>query len=274
MSTAKEMQGEMSAAARRGIGRATPWENGARAGSQTEPTLDDAQINRQLAVFQDGLRDWTRSIRGTTIDFAAVIRRIRTWAVDLWNTFLHASSAERTVETPEFQLSLSGRSGRVLGHYVPGRNGAGLRFEVNINPRYLFSMSELKVAAVLLHELMHCLEDITQVSARSAGHNNYHTKWFRDFTGRLGIPCSKWGHFGGVESDSPFARWAVAHQLEGSPLIVLRPAEPAVSPCGNAPRRATWICECTPEERVLVLVARGQVLRARCEGCGHLYRRR
>ena len=220
------------------------------------PAPHDAP-NDVIAAYQDALTDWSYG----PLDLASSVRTIRAWSHSLVGRFFPS------VRAPEFLLRFERESARVLGHYVPGRNDAGLRWEISINPRHLGVRSERETAAVLLHELLHWYEELTRPAQRSR--NGYHSAFFRGFAERVGIPCTRYGAESGIVSPSPFASWADEHGLraDGTP-VALPPLPPDVT------KRVSWVCECPAGIVVTVQVPRGSELRAHCDACRAPFRRK
>jgi len=231
------------------------------------PHRDEA-VNQAISELQAELADW----KVASIDLGKWIRTVREWADDLWTSFISAEAVGSVaVRRPQFLFCFRPERAHVLGHYVPGRNDAGLRFELSLNPRHLRARSEVQIAATLLHELLHAYEHLIH-RAPTAG-NGYHSAWFRKKAQALGIPCSRFGRDMGIRPRSPFADWARSRGLD----LELQ-AAPLTQSDGEIhqvrEKRRTWICGCPSSVRVIVLVARGARLRARCESCDQLYRPR
>jgi hypothetical protein len=229
--------------------------------------INDQLLNQRIAAHQDDLNEWKHA----GVDLSEAVKKIRGWASELWEFFIPSEWQGKGIACPEFLFRFDWEHPRVLGHYVPGRNDTGLRWEISINPRHLRSRSEVDTAATVLHELLHCFEDLAGRAREHA--NNYHSAWFRQQAEAHGIPCTRYGGDLGVRNPSPFLEWARARALRGEPTI--RAAALAVEqPPVSRAKRAVWICWCTPSEAVSVLVARGAELEAVCQRCGKKFRRR
>lgn len=227
------------------------------------PTLfpwTDAGINAALAAYQDQLPDW----RLGPIDLAEVVGRLRAWVHDLWDTFIPGSWKGKEIVRPPILLKLEAERPRRLGHYCPGRNDLGMRWEISINPRHLDRETEVQLAATALHENTHCFEDLAGVAPRSR--NGYHSALFRRLVEEWGIPSTPYGARLGIREDSPFMQWARDRGLSGDPMVVLEPDSESPE-LRRLPKRRSWTCSCPASERVQVLVARGTTLEARCERC-------
>lgn len=228
------------------------------------PGSDEA-INQAVARFQVGLSEWT--YRG--VELGDVIGNVRAWTRELWDRFIPDEWAGRPVKRPPILFRFESESPRILGHYQPGRNDIGCRWEISLNPRHLPSRSEIELAETVLHELLHCFEDLAGTAPRS--HNNYHSAWFRKTADALGIPCSRYGATLGIREPSPFMDWAHKRGLSGCPAVCV--SLPDLPPA-RAPKRFAWACDCPPDVAVTVQVARGSELDARCQRCGALFRKR
>lgn len=236
--------------------------------SGAHPT--DAIVNDAVARLQPDLRDW----RYGTVPLCDLATTFHDWSTDLWARFLPATWKAVPISMPVFLFCFEPESPRRLGHYRPGRNHIGLRWEINVNPRHLSWRTEAQVAAVVLHELLHCFEDLAGSAPRSR--NGYHSAWFRRSAGELGIPCTKHGAELAMPADSPFARWSAERGLRWSETVTLSTVGvggEGMTPGRQSPKRVAWSCECPAATRVVVLVARATELRARCEACGALFHR-
>jgi hypothetical protein len=223
------------------------------------PDVDNT-ISRAIAGHQDALTDWSYG----PVDLADEVRKIRSWSRDLLHAFFPSRCA------PQFVFRFEREGPRVLGHYVPGRNDAGLRWEISINPRHLCTRSERQVAAVLLHELLHSFEEAVRPPRRTA--NGYRSAWFRSFAEELGIPCTRYGAELGIITPSRFTSWAderglredATSEIQAAALVVDEPLS----------KRVPWVCACPPAVLVTVQVPRGSELLARCERCDELFKRK
>lgn len=227
------------------------------------PESDEA-INRAVARFQDHLDNW----QYRSIELAPVVRNVRDWARDLWGRFLPKQWGDRLITPPAILFRFEWASPRVLGHYQAGRNDSGFRWEISLNPRHLVRWSDVDVASTVLHELLHCFEDLVGRAPRSR--NNYHSAWFRKTADEFGIPCTRYGREMGVRDPGPFTEWVREHGLAGSPIAIAKAED--LPPVRGA-KRVAWRCSCPGDVQVSVLVARGSELHARCELCGRLFER-
>jgi hypothetical protein len=221
----------------------------------------DKELNAKISSYQTNLLDW--KLAGLSLsDLAA---RLHNWADNLWSEFVPKAWKETSVAKPNFLFLFEWESPRVLGHYRPGRNAAGCRWEISLNPVNLTRLSEIEVASVALHELFHCFEDI--VGSAPTSRNGYHSTWLRNIADQVGIPCTRFGCTCGIRPGSPFSEWARRQALTGTPVLKLIPehVEPA------KPKRKPWVCNCTSGQAITIHVAVGSRLRARCEVCGTLF---
>jgi len=241
--------------------------NSTNAGTEASacPVASDEEINKLVAEYQDKLETWELG----PIDLASHVRKVRDWGAELWSRFLPEVAGGKKLGQPDILFCFHWDRPRRLGHYRPGRNALGLRWEISINPRHLSRRSEVEVAETVLHELLHCYEDLTDTAPRSR--NNYHSAWFRETAERLGIPSSRYGASLGIVDPSPFMEWARERGLKHE-AVPPRPKDPVSAP--QAPKRVAWVCDCPPDKAVTVQVARGSELRARCEICGTAFKRR
>jgi hypothetical protein len=233
----------------------------------------DAGIAADLARFQAELDGW----EGGGVDLSECSALLQRWGNELWNELLPSHFNGELVSKPELVFTFDRQGARVLGHYRSGRNGIGLLHEVGVNARHLGQLRPDELAAVLLHELVHCFEDTVGAAPR-ADKKNYHSVWFRRTADRLGIPCTTHGAARGIVVDSPFGSWCVTQGLASAPVWgakrgAEKGAENAASSgvaAGASPRakRVPWTCGCAPKGGVQVLVARASVLKAHCDQCG------
>lgn len=221
----------------------------------------DTRPNVVLAQHQHALPDWTYG----AFDLAAFAQRLRSWSSSLVSEFFPNVSA------PEFLFRFEQERPRVLGHYVPGRNDLGLRWEISINPRHL-GRPEGEIAAVLLHEVLHWCEEATSTPPRSR--NGYHSGWFRTRAAGFGIPCTRYGASLGIAVPSRFSRWAAAHNLDLHHVTRSEVLDPTIQDPRAVPKRVAWVCACPPGELVIVQVARASELRAHCDRCGAPFQRK
>ena len=227
------------------------------------PDTDEA-INRAIARLQDH-QGWKHG----PIELSKVVRDIRDWSRDLWTRFVPDKWKDNAIKQPPILFCFEWESPRVLGHYRPGRNDFGLRWEISVNPRHLLNRTEIEIAETVIHEQLHCFEDIAGTAPRSQ--NNYHSSWFRKTAVDIGIPCTRYGATLGVRDPSPFREWARERGLKGCPAVSIATQD---LPTIRAPKRAAWVCSCPPDIAVTVQVASGSDLRARCEQCGVVFKRR
>ena len=204
--------------------------------SQGTYPLNESEINQTIKKYQGELKDWT--FGGESL--SEMVRKFHDCSIELWSQFIPSHWNMELVSRPELYFRFQRERRRVLGHYHRGRNDAGLKYEISINPWWLVVRTESQTAAVVLHELMHAFEDIVGISSK--GRNNYHKKWFRDHAARIGIPCSKYGAEAGIVQGSPFAEWVILQGLNESKPLVGIDAETAKDSCKV--KRTYWVCGC------------------------------
>lgn len=226
---------------------------------RTEPR--DEQLNAAISNYQSNLPDWKLA----DLSLSDLASRLHQWADDLWNELIPKEWKGRAVTKPNFLFQFEWESPRILGHYHPGRNAAGCRWEISLNPANFTRLTEIQVASVVLHELLHCCEDLA--GSAPSSHNGYHSVWLRKVASELGIPCTRFGCTCGIRPDSPFSDWSRYHGLQGTPILQIVPESPELT----KQKRRPWICACPPGKAVTVHVAAGSNLRARCEVCGVLF---
>jgi hypothetical protein len=217
----------------------------------------DAELNASVSVYQAQLQNWTC----WGISLSDLTARFHQWAPELWAQFVPSEWAGRPIARPEFVFVFERQASHILGHYLPGRNAAGLRFQISVNPVNLPQLPEIKVAAILLHELFHAFEDLAATAPQS--HNGYHSSWLRKTTDAVGIPCTAFGCMCGVRPESPFMNWALRRELSGTPMLVAEPGEQRRA----KEKRRPWICDCPAEEAITIYAPSAARLRARCELC-------
>lgn len=225
----------------------------------------DEVINRAIGELQDRT-GWHYG----PIDLAAVVRDFRDWSHSLWTLFLPRHWNGVAIEQPPILFCFEDEGARTLGHYQPGRNDSGLRWEISINPRHIIQRPETQLAETILHELFHCFEDVTGIAPQSR--NGYHSAFLRKSLNQIGIPCTRYGATLGIRVDSPFTDWAREQGLEGRPAVSIETI--AALPPVRKRKRATWTCSCPSEIGVAVQVATASELRARCLTCGEMFKRR
>jgi hypothetical protein len=151
------------------------------------------------------------------------------------------------------------------------RCGVWGSWEISLNPRSLLGRSQLEVAGVFLHELLHLAEELG-ASGRTPprSRNNYHSGWIRRTCSKLGIPCTKFGASEGILPGSQLTTWAEKHDVTGHPVLELPDDAPLPRP---RRKRVTWVCGCDPDERVAVRVAVGHEFEATCKRSGEDFER-
>lgn len=217
---------------------------------------DDVALNESVAVFQRGLDDWKLG----ELDLASLGSRVSGWIDSQWLELVAAET--RLASHPPVHVVFHWDRRSRLGHYRPGRNAAGIRWELSINPANVARKSEMQTGSTVLHELLHLAED-QGASGRQPprSRNGYHSSWFQKLAKKLGIPCNKYGAGEDMLEGSPYVLWAIRHGLSGEPT----PVEEDDELVGKPPRakRVSWICGCP----VTVMVAAGGEFEATCDVC-------
>jgi hypothetical protein len=128
------------------------------------------------------------------------------------------------------------RTRRSLGHFVPGRNSFGLKFNVNLNQLYL-GRSEADLLETLVHEQIHLLQEITG----TAGMGNYHNKAFCTKAAEIGlqVEMGRGCHYG--SPTDPFVSLLRKHGVSFEPRVVR--VEPPQAKAAR-PRLRRWSCRC------------------------------
>jgi len=228
---------------------------GCAATIQTLETVD-AGINHSIALRQCDLKDWTTETHAPLNHASA---RIQRWAVALWKEFIPAHWAETPVSRPEMVFRLERIARTVPGHYQFGRDGAGLKFVVILNLAHL-GASEIEVAALVLHMLLHCFEE----AAGFGQAKKYHSAWFLRQAVEYGIPGSRFGcSCEQLPDNSRFIRWAHKFGLTYAPFLTEMDNKEKDQPKRT---RMSYICNC-PDSPVGEF-AKGLKVGWMCPVCG------
>lgn len=219
------------------------------------PAALDLQVNSAIVALQCGSQDWLTSDRWPLNQIA---RRMQPWAGSLWTQFM-PQHCHMAVPHPEFVFRLDYFSERVFGSYANGRDSAGLKFVMAFNLVHFPVLSEVHVAALVLHFLLHCSDDMAGV----AKPGKYHAAGFRREAERLGILCPKYGcSCAQVIQPSPFLDWARQMGLTDAPLLTKVPGAPSKQ------TRTAWICDCP----MVGYFASGAEVQVTCNRCHALFR--
>jgi hypothetical protein len=147
-----------------------------------------------------------------------------------------------------------------LGHYVIGRNGFGIRENININQVHL-NRPLWDILATLAHEMCHSWQGIYGKPSKSWFHN----KEFRAKMAEIGILVNEKGCHGAV--GEPFMSVLKEHGVEvngeQSPDGMIR-LPPKEKPKGRS-KLKKWSCGCT-NIRVAI-----KELEAQCLRCGNKF---
>jgi len=128
-------------------------------------TPDDRSVNVELRSFGVTRADW---------DYAAELASLHPW-VDRMNVAF-------ALGLPPIVLGVARLRRTTLGHYRPGRNGFGLRYEIFLNAWYVDRPLAAKLGT-LCHELAHAWQEVHG----NPGTPPYHNKEFRQKAASLGL---------------------------------------------------------------------------------------
>ncbi len=176
------------------------------------------------------------------------------WWVDLFNLAFFEGE-----KIPMPAISFDKANINNLGHYVIGRNGLGIKENININRAHL-NRPLWDVLATLLHELCHSWQSVYGTPSNSWFHN----REFQMKLAELGILCNNKGQHLGVTDPFVFIlkRHGIAfNQPIQSDGIIKIPPKP--KPKGKS-KLKKWTCGCT---NVRVAVE----LEAMCLKCGNRF---
>ena len=135
---------------------------------------------------------------------------------------------------------------RILGHFVIGRNAIGVRWNININERYINRPLWEKLM-ILLHEKGHQW----QHEYGKPGKRNYHNKEFQHKMELLGIPCDSRGITIAVRD--PFVSLLrrhgidvdyIEHQKKGN-ILIENDIISKNNDFGSGSKLKKWTCGCT-----------------------------
>ena len=188
------------------------------------------------------------------------IRRLHQF-FDLFNENLFRAS-----RLPPAAISLDRTRRTRLGHFVPGRNGAGIRHNINLNSLWLDHTTVLEQLVTLAHEMVHLAQDQYGTPSKTGW---YHNKEFcRRATGIGIVSRPPRGQVSKITN--PFLGLCREHgvddplpQLDGGHLL------PATRASGRSTLKK-WSCRCDPPVNVWVGVSS---LDAICNHCGELFER-
>lgn len=230
-------------------------------------------INGAVGQYQSGI-EW----RHGKHDLQELSQRIRTWIPVLWSSFLPTTWKDAPVSPPTVLITFERASSQTLGFFRPGRNSAGLRWQISLNPVHLDSLAEIGIAAIILHELLHVFEACTAAESdcgrpRGRSRQGYHSAWLQRTARSIGIPCTQWGRTEGITPGSRFVRWAREAGLSGEATTSLTRVRHEQSPDTRRRQKAVlhhsiWKCSCG---LVPVKVAVDSTLEATCTRCNSRY---
>jgi hypothetical protein len=116
-----------------------------------------------------------------------------------WFDRFNESFFEKQLKTPVISFEQSGV--RNLGHFVLNRNAIGVKWNININSRYI-CYPLMDTLATLLHEMIHQWQQEFGNRKAKTRRNNYHDKEFRLIAHTIGIPSNERG--AGIGYYDPF----------------------------------------------------------------------
>jgi SprT-like family len=185
---------------------------------QKFPTLDD-RANSSVRDAATGDSEW---------GYSGLLSFLYKWA-DIFNHEFFSGLLPQPV------ISLE-KTRRNYGHFVPGRNFLGLKFNVNLNRVYL-GRSEAELLETLVHEQIHLLQEITS----TAGKGNYHNKEFVQKATEIGlqVELGRGCHYG--SPTDPFVSLLRKHGVSFEPRVVR--VEPPHAKAAR-PRLRRWSCRC------------------------------
>jgi hypothetical protein len=122
------------------------------------------------------------------------------------------------------------------GHFIYGRNYLGLKFNINLNRRYL-RRSEAELCETLLHEQLH----LYQYMFGKPGRGNYHNKEFVQKAAEFGlqVEMGRGCHFG--SPTEPFINLLNEHGVSFEPRVV---SAELPQPKQEKQRLRRWSCWC------------------------------
>jgi len=114
------------------------------------------------------------------------------WMFDFFNKELFQA------KLPTCLLVLSTSRGNVAGHFARGKweRTSQKVHEININPSFLSTATDMEIASVLVHEMVH----LKQALFGSSGTGGYHNKEWARYMEQIGLMPSKTGKPGGQKT--------------------------------------------------------------------------
>ena len=213
--------------------------------------LGDQPVYGALAEFQQSA-EW---------DFAAILVEFRTWFRRFNRRF--------NLGLPEFAvIGVERLNRRCLGKYLRGHNGLGLRTEILIDRTHIETCIQAgqfwQVLGTLLHEALHCHQELYG----RPGKSNYHNKEFRRRAADYGLIVASNGVTRFDTGDTPFLSILREHGVAVE--TPEREVPLAATAEKKAPKLALWVCGCRPPVRLRVGRTR---LNAVCGDCGQQFER-
>jgi len=158
------------------------------------------------------------------------------------------------LQTPAISFARTRRNN--LGHFVIDRNEFGLKWNININSRYVhLPMSD--ILATFLHEMAHQWQQECGKKKTNSAIRNYHNVEFRRKVEEMGIPC---GNFGGcLHYRDPFVSFLRKHGVDVAQKSY-SDYETLMNLGQNGSKLKKWSCGCT-NVRVAISDFRAQCLK-------------
>jgi hypothetical protein len=194
-------------------------ENSCRLNGQEIPSLDDL-ANASVREAASGDTEWY---------YHELICFLYKWS-DIFNRKFFEG------QLPHPVISVEKARATNYGHFVYGRNYLGLKFNINLNRRYL-GRSEAELCETLLHEQLH----LYQYKFGKPGKGNYHNKVFCTKAAEFGlqVELGRGCHFG--SPTDPFVSLLRKHGVSFEPRV----ASPETSqPKQERQRLRRWSCKC------------------------------
>jgi len=170
-----------------------------------------------------------------------------------------------TTPLPPAALSLDRTRRTTLGHYVPGRNGTGVRYNINLNSIWLGQRSTLDQLVTLAHEMIHLWQDIYGKPSKTGW---YHNREFCRMAANIGIPSlPPRGQV--IKITDPFLSLCREHGID-DPVPDFRSVEENSTSSQGSSTLKKWSCQCRPPVNVRVAIADFD---ATCNRCGRRFER-
>jgi len=136
----------------------------------------DEATNRTIKEHEIQTNEWV---------FSDLSQELYTW-FDLFNKRFFENKLQNPV------ISFQKTRINSLGHFVLDRNEFGLKWNINLNRRYV-DLPLIDKLSILLHEQCHLWQQEFGKKKSNGSRNNYHNVEFRAKAYELGIPSSIYG---------------------------------------------------------------------------------